>query len=163
MVLFLEIASFNNCIMKTSHIIIGGIAGTTAFTLFSYMLSRLLNKNFKEPELLGRMIDTLEPDMDNGEARFTGWILHYAVGCAFAAGYSMLLKTTGLQPSVKNGLIIGAVTGIPAVQSWDVALKTHPAPPRKRSLNYYSQLLVGHAIFGAVTLFVFRHLKNKSL
>jgi hypothetical protein len=147
--------------MKTKYIIAAGLVATTAFTLFSYALSKALNKNFKEPELLGNMLDALEPAIDNDKAIFTGWVMHYVVGCGIAAGYSIMLKNTTLQPSVKNGLIVGAITGIPAVRTWDTFLKVHPMPPRTRSLNYYIQLVAGHAIFGAATFYIFSCFSQK--
>lgn len=73
--------------MKNGQIIIAAIAGTTAFTLFSYVLSRTLNKKFEEPKLLGEMVDDVGPDLNERQAKFTGWVIHYLVGYAFAYWY----------------------------------------------------------------------------
>ncbi len=140
--------------MKSNNIIIAGIAGTTAFTLFSYLISKGLGKNFKEPALIGKMVERSIPALDERESAFTGWLSHYLIGVAFAAAFEEIIEVTGIKPTISNGIITGALSGFPAALTWDSALKLHPAPPRGRSLLYYSQLLVGHAIFGGVCFWV---------
>ena len=70
--------------MKAAHILIAGIAGTSAFTLFSYIVSLKQKKNFREPELLGDMVDTTVPEISTGTARSTGWLIHYLTGAGFS-------------------------------------------------------------------------------
>jgi len=141
--------------MKTTDIILAGIVGTTAFTAFSYLVSKTMDKNFKEPRLLGKMVDDIMPGMQEKESQFTGWLIHYLTGVAFAGAYNALIDSTGIKPSVRNGVIAGAVSGFPAGLLWDTSLKLHPTPPRKRTANYYLHLALGHAIFGAASFFVF--------
>ncbi len=148
--------------MKTSEIIVAGIAGTTAFTLFSYLISKATGKNFKEPELIGKMIDRSPTPVKHENAQFTGWVTHYLIGISFAAAYRELIHVTGIKPTVANGIITGAVSGFPAALTWDTSLKVHPAPPRKRSVDYYMQLFFGHALFGAAAFFVFAAFKKKT-
>src|SRR6187402_1545068 len=100
--------------MKKIEIIAGGIAGTTAFTLFSYLLSKKTGKNFKEPELIGKMINRSVDGADKDTSQFAGWLSHYLIGISFAAAYKELVDKTGMKPSVTNGIIVGAVSGFPA-------------------------------------------------
>lgn len=136
--------------MEANDIIVAGITGTAAFTLFSYMASKVFDEKFEEPELLGKMIDRVTPAMEKEQAKFTGWLVHYLVGIGFAEAYKQLIHITDIKPSVCNGILTGAITGLPASLIWDTAFKNHPAPPRKRSFSYCLQLITGHAIFGAV-------------
>ncbi|MEO5942585.1 MAG: hypothetical protein ABIP30_05335 [Ferruginibacter sp.] len=57
--------------MKGSRIILAGIAGTTIFTLFSYLATALLDEDFKQPKLLGKLIYRSDLDFDKDEAAFT--------------------------------------------------------------------------------------------
>ena len=147
--------------MKITGVIVAGIAGTTAFTLFSYILSEGMGKNFKEPELIGKMFGHGIPELGKEQAQFSGWMTHYLVGIAFAAAYEQLIQHTGIKPTVQNGIVAGALSGFPAALTWDTALKVHPAPPRKRSMVYYAQLLAGHAIFGAASFWVLGRLGKR--
>lgn len=123
--------------MKGKEIIIACIAGTTAFTMFSYVASAIFKENFKEPELLGNTIDTATPEMHEEQSQFTGWLIHHATGIGFAAVYNQLLQITGIRPTIAKDIITGAMTGYPASFIWDTTLKVHPLPPRKRSLSFY--------------------------
>ncbi|MFT3704831.1 MAG: hypothetical protein QM802_20870 [Agriterribacter sp.] len=146
--------------MKGSHIIAAGIAGTTAFTLFSYFLSKQFKKDYVEPKLLGDMLDDIAPDATFRQSQFSGWVLHYLTGYLLAGGYAMLIDTTRIKPTLKNGIITGTLTGVPAVATWDIALKLDPSPPRKRSVGYYAQLVAGHTIFGAFAFLTFGCLRK---
>ncbi|CAN5244253.1 hypothetical protein BH11BAC5_BH11BAC5_08060 [soil metagenome] len=147
--------------MKGSSIFIAAIAGTTAFTLFSYLASVLFKEDFKEPELLGEMIDRVTPGMAEEQSMFTGWLIHYVTGLGFAAAYQQLIQITGIRPTVFNGMLAGAASGYPASFIWHKTLQLHPLPPRKRSLSFHLQLIAGHAIFGGVIFGVFSRLNKR--
>ena len=57
-------------------------------TLYSYLVSAIQHKNFKEPKLLGKMSANLLPWISRKKAFFTGWIMHYLVGLLFAEIYA---------------------------------------------------------------------------
>ncbi len=140
--------------MKISELVLAGIAGTTAFTLFSYAVSEATGKKFKEPRLLGTMVDRSVEELDKKESQAVGWMLHYLTGVAFVAGYKLIIQSTGIKPNFKNGMIIGGLSGFPAALMWNASLRLHPAPPRKPSLDYYGHLFLGHVIFGAFSFLV---------
>lgn len=147
--------------MNLKDAILAGVAGTTAFTAFSYLAAGIFNENFEEPKLLGTMIDRVTPALDEKESQFSGWMVHYVTGVGFAATYQYTLEKTDVKPNIHNGIIAGLLTTLPASLLWHTVLKTHPAPPRKGSATYYTQLTIGHAIFGAASFAMLRHLKNK--
>ncbi|MEP7165971.1 MAG: hypothetical protein ABI741_14810 [Ferruginibacter sp.] len=140
--------------MRTTDIILAALAGTTTFTAFSYLVSKKMDKDFEEPELLGKMVEVI-PGMEEKEAAFTGWAIHYLTGIVFASSFKALISITGMKPTIRNGMIVGAASGLPAALAWDKALRSHPSPPRKPSMNYYMHLALGHVIFGATSFFVF--------
>lgn len=146
--------------MKLTDIIAAGITGTTAFTAFSYFISDKQNKNYKEPELLGNMIDTTST-IDSSTAEATGWGIHYLTGIAFASTYALMIQGLGTKQTLKNGIIAGGISGLIAIAWWKATLNRHPAPPRKPSANYLSHLFAGHIIFGAAS-FITYNLLNKN-
>ncbi|MDB5228939.1 MAG: hypothetical protein JWN78_3132 [Bacteroidota bacterium] len=140
--------------MKLSPIILAGIAGTTAMTLFSYAVSKIQHRNFKEPQLLGKLIHRVAP-VEKKNAEKSGWLLHYATGIIFASVYYQVLKKTNVEPTVLNGLLIGGLSGIPAVGIWYAVLKLHPYPPKRTFKNYFGHLIAAHVIFGAFTFMAY--------
>jgi hypothetical protein len=135
--------------MKGSRIILAGIAGTTIFTLFSYLASSILDEDFKQPKLLGKLIYRSDLDFDKDEASFTGWVSHYLIGIGFAAAFQQLITLTGIKPTIKNGMTAGAVTSVPAMLTWYTTLDLHPAPPKDKEPSYFIELFLGHILFGA--------------
>lgn len=146
--------------MNLKDATLAGVAGTTAFTTFSYLAADIFNKKFKEPELLGTMIDRVTPALDKKESQFSGWMLHYITGIGFAAACQYILEQTDTKPNIQKGVVAGLLSALPGSLMWHTAFKIHPAPPRKESLAYYTQLTIGHAIFGAVSFAMLRYLKN---
>jgi hypothetical protein len=142
--------------------LLASAAGTSAFTAFSYLAACLFNKKFKEPKLLGTMIDRLDAEMDSKESQLSGWVLHYATGILFVLIYQRIVKENNTPVTIGNGAVAGLLSAAPASLIWHIALEAHPSPPRKSSLAYYTQLAIGHAIFGAVSFAVLRYLKKAS-
>ena len=141
--------------MKLSDAILAGIAGTTTFTLFSYIMTERTGKDYEQPELLGKMIDRTEIDLTKKESEYSGWLIHYLTGIIFATVYKKILDLSSIKPGIKNGAITGAITGLPAILGWHTLLYLHPNPPRKKSWDYYAELVAGHIIFGATCFWVF--------
>ena len=135
--------------MQVTKIIAAGITGTSAMTLFSYIISALKEKNFKEPELLSKLMFRIVPDMKKDESDIAGWNTHYLVGLAFAAVYAQLWSKTKMKPTPINGAILGGLSGLLAIAVWKLTFKAHPAPPKTDYKRYYGHLFVTHIIFGA--------------
>ena len=129
-------------------------------SLFSYLASYKEHKNFKEPELLGTMIKRVVPGMEPKAAEATGWSMHLLAGYTFAFVYAQILERSGMKPTIGNGILMGTVSGIPAVMIWYSMFKLHPNPPKKRYESYFLHLIAAHAIFGAYTFAGFKKEKN---
>lgn len=130
--------------------VLSAVAATSTMTLFSYFVSDQEGKNFKEPKLLG---DFFKRTFNSNEKTSTlmGWTIHYLTGVGFAGVYQIFLGCGFKRPTVKNGLLYGAVAGGIGVLIWNTLFKNHPNPPKTHRKGYYLQLVVAHLIFG-VTL-----------
>ena len=69
-----------------------------------------------------------------------GWTLHYLVGLLFAEIYAPLWEKTPMQPNLKNGLILGGISGIAAILVWKFTLEMHPDPVRVNFKKYAGHL-----------------------
>jgi hypothetical protein len=132
---------------KTENTLIAATAGTTLMTLFSYLVSLAADKNFSEPEHLGTMIHRFIPGKSKKATQVAGWGAHYAVGLLFVLVYRELWNNGKIKRSIKNGVILGALSGALAVLVWKTTLKIHPAPPWIDFTNFYIQLVPAHIVF----------------
>jgi hypothetical protein len=132
---------------KTANTVLSATAGTTLMTLFSYIVSLAEKENFSEPEHLGTLIHRLVPGSSKRQTQVAGWGAHYAVGLLFVAAYQELWKTGKVKKTIRNGLILGALSGGLAVLVWNATMKVHPAPPWIDFTRYYIQLVPAHIIF----------------
>lgn len=124
-----------------------GITGTSLMTLFSYLVSRLQKENFREPEILARLIYHLVPQINRRYSQVAGWNIHYLVGLLFAIYYAKLWEKN-VQPTVKSGLKLGGITGVLAMIVWMLTLNIHPAPPKIKFRRFYGHIILAHLVFG---------------
>lgn len=134
--------------MQTNKIIIPGIVGTSAMTLFSYLISESKNKNFREPEILGVLIKRLSKNVSMESSQIKGWVIHYAIGILFVACYSELWEQTKIKPSLTSGTLLGAANGVVGVMGWKFMFKSHPNPPAKNLKAFFGHLILAHVVFG---------------
>lgn len=135
-------------VMRSTSTLTAGILGTSAMTASSYLVSYAKDNNFKEPEILGKLIRRLHRSMGNGASLWAGWGLHYLVGLLFAEMYTPLWQKDILQPTEKNGLVLGGISGLAAILIWKFTLEVHPDPPKLKFRKYAGHLFVAHLIFG---------------
>jgi hypothetical protein len=139
---------FIDGVMDVLKIICSAVAGTSMMTLFSYQLSRLTHKQFREPELLSKLAERLRIDHRSPGNAIDGWMLHYAAGSLFVMLYDKLWRDNRVNEIVKNGAVLGAASGFFGAEVWRQVLKFHPNPPKVDFKNYYNQLIVAHIVFG---------------
>lgn len=126
--------------------VLAGVAATSYMTLFSYHLSRSKRKQFREPELLERVIGDLWPGLRGDAARASAWVIHYAVGVAFAATYECTHPPVNGKAALIRGAAFGAACGLLAIGVWHLTFKLTSRKAELRS--YYAQLFAAHVIFG---------------
>ena len=131
-------------------------------TAYSFAVSELRNKNFKEPHLLGTMLRRLVITDSSRSSKLTGWAIHFLVGVALAASYDLLSRKLTLEPTLPKGAVIGGLTGILGSLAWHVTLQNHPFPPAMDRKRFYGQLIIAHVIFGIVTISLLRMLNRKA-
>ncbi len=146
--------------MKTGNLILAAAAGTAAMTLFSYLVSRKKNKDFREPRLLGKMVYRAVPEIKKSRAKVIGWILHCTTGLTFAIIYQYLLKDTKLNSNVRDGVVLGLANGVVAVGIWKATFSLHPDPPKIHFKDFYKHLVLAHVVFATTTLCLLDDDKN---
>ncbi|QJD96853.1 DUF2938 domain-containing protein [Mucilaginibacter robiniae] len=140
---------------SVSKIVAGSIVGTSFMTLFSHLVSEKSGKQFNEAEILSELLNRLTP-LTKQQARWLGWSSHYLVGVIFATLYAQYLKKAGKHPTITNGAVFGALSGLGGAWVWKMVFKMHPNPPGVDLKNFYKQLVLAHVVFGSSVALVFK-------
>jgi len=148
--------------MEKGKIFTSALVGTSAMTLFSYLISKSEKINFREPEILSQLIERLPKGHSKTTANITGWGTHYAIGILFVAFYSELWEQTKVKPSIRTGAILGAVSGLAGVAGWQTMFDCHPHPPAKNLKQYFNHLMIAHIVFGIFSAVTYKALTYKS-
>lgn len=128
------------------------IHATTRMTLFSYVLSSLFRANFKEPVLLGMLLQRGGGPEAAGSPlsaknRLAGWLLHYAAGLAWATAAHALDARRGKLPGKALSSMYGLACGLASAAIWSQFFQRHPNPPRIPYAAFYCQLVPAHVVF----------------
>lgn len=142
--------------MDFIRIISSALAGTTAMTLFTYVVAEVRNNQFKEPQLLNSLLSSAKsiPGVYNKRS-IVGWILHYCVGTFFILCFSVLWNFTTLSPSWTTATVLGIAAGILGIFGWQVMFSLNQDPPEIKLNKFYIQLLVAHVIFSLGAFIVY--------
>ena len=135
--------------MDLQPIIKSAIAGTSAMTLFSYLISEKKEENFREPLVLADLISRLSPKIRKSDAALEGWALHYFTGYGFSYVYDKIWRSGKVKPSLLSGVLLGAASGAAGILVWKVVFKLHPNAPTKNLKKYFGHLVLAHMVFGA--------------
>ena len=146
--------------MKTSSILLSALAGTAAMTAFSYLISGKQNRNFKEPELLGKAVERALPAVGKEPAQFAGWLLHVGTGVIFAAATERMWLRARANRNIGQVLGIGIVNGAAGMIMWEILFKLHPAPPKHRPAKFFGHLLLAHIVFSGTVITVLENEKK---
>ena len=138
----------HNKLLWHLRVLLSSILGTTAMTMFSYLLSAHQHKNFREPDLLDKLVHRLLRGDSKKQQQPAGWFLHYLTGLLFAEAYT-LFWTANAEKNLRSGLMLGGISGIAAILIWKFAFSSHPDPPHVDFISFAAQLFVAHVIFGA--------------
>jgi hypothetical protein len=126
--------------------VICGIAGTSFMTISSELMS-LIGQDFREPKHLTNMITKLAPFLSKRARVIAGWAAHYGMGFIFCAIYVQLWENRQIKHTLKNGLILGAISGVIGSLIWKGTFKAHPLPPSMNYTNFYIQRIPAHIVF----------------
>lgn len=148
---------------KLGKTLVSGFTGTTFMTAASALMSLVPHENFKEPEHLRTMIGRLAPFLSKKSTIIAAWGAHYGMGFIFAAVYVELWERREIEHSIKNGLILGLLSGILGSLIWKGTFKIHPLPPSLRYLDFYLQRIPAHVIFSVFSTIAYRMIKEQEL
>jgi hypothetical protein len=135
--------------MVIRPIIKSTFAGTSAMTLFSYLVSEKKEENFREPLVLADLLSRLSSKLRKSDATVDGWALHYIAGLGFSIAYHQLWKSGKVKPGIFSGSLLGAASGLIGIMVWKGVFKLHPNPPAKNLKKYFRHLMLAHVVFGA--------------
>lgn len=150
---------------KLVNSVVSSVPASTAMTAFSYGLSRVMNKQFREPELLAYLVDQQPLVKITGNYKMAnkpvGFLLHYMAGVGYAAGYEYLWKPFVKLPAIVSGAVYGVVAGVSGTLVWEAVIQMRNDPPKLDKPAYYTHLVLAHIIFGATTAVVSRYLAKQ--
>lgn len=125
----------------------GGIVGTAAMTLITWMAPLMGFPKMSPPDMLAGML---------GLPVFAGWIMHFMIGVIFALAYVFLLQKH-LQ-KISNRYVKGAVFGIIVFVVAQLmmlvmsAVFTSMPPPAGSMALMVLGSVIGHIVYGIVTV-----------
>lgn len=90
--------------MKGDKIVVSGLVATSLMTIFSYCTSKLKDKNFREPQLLGALLNEVLPNSEKRWAIPSGWVTRYGIGFVWALFHNYLFETFRVETNLKNSL-----------------------------------------------------------
>jgi len=126
-----------------------GILSTTAMTLFSYGLSYLTKKRFREPQLLNELISQFPKNsLHLCREHILGWTIHLFIGFFFVASFEVLSRFDLMDDSIESGILYGFLSGLVGVAGWWLSLHLHPNPPKLNRAQYFIHLIPAHVVFG---------------
>lgn len=135
---------------------ITGIAGTTVMTAGSELMSVLFQENFREPEHLETLVSRLVPHLSRKAKTIAGWGAHYAMGIVFAAIYVELWERRMIKHTIRNGLILGILSGLLGYLIWKATFNAHPLPPWINYSHYYLQRIPAHIVFAVAATIAYQ-------
>lgn len=134
---------------RAVSIVSAALTGTTVMSAFSYIVSKKENKQFREPELLNKLISRMPMEVRTSKESIVGWAVHYIVGLMFCTLYDRIWQRLTPAERMLTALPIGAFSGIVGAIVWKSTLKLHPFPPIIGYKKYYLHIVLAHVVFGA--------------
>ena len=134
------------------------MAGTTAMTSFSYVLAKRKNKQFRETQLLQKVLK--KTGIKRKAVTPSSWLIHYGVGILFTTIFEKYWKKKH-ESILTNSALFGASAGLVAILVWkEVLRKTFTLKPLNRK-EYFFQLFIGHVIFSLAAGYTYKILQYK--
>lgn len=135
--------------MDIDLVLLPAFVATSAMTAFSYAYSAVVNKKFREPELLNILLMRWNDAFIQITKRsIVGWVIHYLVGVFFMFVFHLIWEGLEIEATVLSGMIMGIAAGILGVIGWNITFWIHPNPPKLDFKQYYVHLIMAHVVFG---------------
>jgi hypothetical protein len=143
--------------MSVFIILVSGFVGTLFMTFFSYLVSNIYGSNFREPQLLNRLLaGSAIISLNIKKTSSIGWFLHYCAGWFLATVYYILVRFTEINYGWLSGLIFGLIAGITAVGIWKLMLTLNSNPPEISQTRFFIHLVMAHLIFSMGMVLIYQ-------
>ena len=141
--------------MNFSTIFLISFIATTLMTAFSYAVSNLFDRQFREPILLKELFYKFKLSQNANILDIFSWTVHYIIGAIFILIYNIFWNYQIIGLTFSAGTFIGFVSGLIAVLGWKIMFHFSGIHNKKQDVWYYIQLVLAHIVFGitAVTIF----------
>jgi hypothetical protein len=138
------------------QIILSGLSGTLAMTLFIELISAIFKKPFHVVRILARMLsDNNESVVKKNITYCIAVVVHYSIGVLFAYAFHFLVKQDLIDPTLWHALLFGALAGLVGILGWRMAFALHPNPPVINRPHYLFVIWIGHLIFAMGTFIMY--------
>ena len=136
--------------MEITKLLVSGVVATSVMTAFSYIISNIRNRQFREPELLNIVLSKSDFfRLELSKKSSAGWILHYLIGLIFVVIFESFWKLEIISISIISGAIFGFIAGIIGVFGWKLFFYLSEKPSEVTwDIEYYLQLVIAHILFG---------------
>lgn len=137
-------------------IIISGIAGTLAMTLFIEFICLLTHKPFHVIRILAYMIPFGRSVVSTNARRMiyvAAVEIHYAIGVLFTFCFKQCIQSNLMEFTFSNALLFGALAGFVGIIGWRIVFAVHPEPPKIRLSQYLTVIWIGHIVFSIVQFY----------
>ena len=129
-------------------IFLAKVNATVMMTIFSYVVSRIRHKDFKEPEIINHLLKPIKFLKIKSEKWFLGgWALHFFTGVLFVTAYHFIWENNYYGSTFISASELGGATGIIWLIAWTLIFKYHPHPPNIKLKQFYVQIFFSHIVF----------------
>ncbi|MCH4822113.1 hypothetical protein ML462_02920 [Gramella lutea] len=136
--------------MELFQVILAGVLGTVLMTAFSYFLSKVRSRQFKEPKLLNMILRRSSHEhMNPSNNSFIGWVVHFSIGIILMTLFYLFHLIFSFRISFLSIFLYGIITGAMAILSWHLMFYISPRPPDVNLNEFYIQLFIAHVLFAA--------------
>jgi len=135
--------------MEIFNNIAAAFSGTAFMSAFTYGLSNLLHKNFRQPVILDSILERLQLDLSQPIRRILGWLLHFLAGLVFVVLYQLLVWHNKPENITwLSGLVLGSISGIAGILVWMFVLTNLQHRLKVDKKAFYLHLFFAHIVFG---------------
>ena len=132
---------------KIRQSLIGGIVGTIAMTLITWMAPLMGFPKMSPPDMLAGML---------GLPVFAGWIMHFMIGVIFALAYIFLIqkKLQKISNRYAKGVLFGMIVFVFAqimMLAMGAVFTSMPSPAGSMALLILGSF-IGHVVYGVVVV-----------
>src|SRR5690349_10600711 len=107
-------------------IILAGIAGTLAMTLFVELVSFILKKPFHVVGILCIMLhfsSNMKSKLKRYALHGTALVVHYAIGILFSYAFDFFLDSDLMELDLWNAMLFGSLAGFVGILGWRLFLR----------------------------------------